>query len=51
MKYHSMTSDMFIGVGAMICHRKLYNEKLSLSGIRVNFHYSDLSGHLPRLRF
>ena len=49
MKYHFMTSYIFIGVGAMFCHRKLYNKILSLSGIRVNFHYIDLSGHFPGL--
>ena len=46
-----MTSYMFIGVGAMFCHRKLYNKILSLSGIRVNFHYIDLSGYFPGLNF
>ena len=51
MKYHSMTSYMFIGVEAMSCHRKLYNEKLSLLGIRVNFYNIGLSGHFPGLRF
>ena len=46
-----MTSYMFIGVGAMFCHKKLYNKILSLSGSRVNFHYIDLSCHFPGLRF
>ena len=46
-----MNSYMCIGVGAMFCHRKLYNKILSLSGIRVNFHYIDLSGHFPGSRF